>query len=1122
MDKKILRGTGGPPRAQRQPQRAPDTLHSRSFATIQDLISEGEIEGFATPSKAGLTQGSAAYQNASLKDVFLDDTPVLTANASNTSPADTDFNFQDVTFRSRFGTANQSFVSGIPASTSSPSGVNTTVTVANPVTRQIPNTSDNPDAVVVTLTWNTIQVLEDNGDILGDTVAYKIRTKFSGDSSFTTRVDTSVSGRTADAYARDHRIELDGTFPVEIRVERVTADSTSSNRVNAFQFTSFQEIRDNTNNYPNSAYAALRLDSKQFSSIPSRKYRIRGIKVRIPAANGGLTPTVDLQTGRIIYPPNYVFNGTMGAATWTTCPAFILLDLLVTKRYGFGDHLAPDQSTDAKIYENIDLFSFFNASKYANTEVDDGSGAGTKEARFSCNVNIQSPKEAFAVINELAGAMRCMPIWSNGTMSVTQDKPLTPSFLFNLSNVDEAGFSYAGSSLKKRHSVVSVSYFNMDSREVDHEVVEDTDAINKLGILVKKIKAFACTSRNQAARLGRAVLFAEQNESETVTFTTSIEAGSVVRPGAVIEVNDPVRAGLRRGGRVVAATSTTITVDALNRTSLPSLTDSPKISVILPNGTYEQKNISNINGAVVTVDSAFSSTPSVNAPFLLTSTSLQTQLFRVLSVEEQDDSRYAISALTYVEGKYNFIENNTPLIARNVSILNQPANPPSNLTITEKTIVINNIARSKLIVDWQPVEGVTQYLVNYKYQNNNFISQVVFSSDFELLDTPIGDYTFQVFSFNAALNISANSTTQTFTAIGKTAPPENVTNLTIEPVNENFIRLRFKQATAIDVLHGGRVYIRHSRLTGGAATFQAAQDIIEAVAGNATEAICPALAGTYLVKFQDDGGRFSTQEATVGLTTVQIIDKITVKEDREDTDSPKFNGTLSNVVFDNSLGGLKLTNPVNNASGTYDFADTLDLGGVFSLSITRHFQGVGFYTGDQFDNRTELIDTWTDFDGSIANDANAKLTVRTTQTDPSSSPVYSEFNDIANGTFKGRGFQFRAVLETSDTAQNINLQQLGYIASLSSRTEQSAVIASGVGIKAVSFSNAFFVGTSALGNQNNFLPAVSVNPQNMATGDYFEISNISGTGFSVHFKNSSNASINRNFTFTAVGFGKGG
>tara|TARA_Y100000004_G_scaffold59041_1_gene65680 strand:+ start:19633 stop:23013 length:3381 start_codon:yes stop_codon:yes gene_type:complete len=1121
---KIIRGQGGRPKPPPPPYRAPDTLHSRSFASIQDLISEGEIEGFATPSKAGLSKGTTAYENASLKDVFLDDTPILQETANNSSPASTDFNYADVTFRSRFGTANQTFVSGFPATSSSPTAVNTNVTVANPVTRQIANSSDTPDAVVVTLTWPQIQFLKENGDVVGDTVAYKIRTKFSGDADFTDRITTLVEGRTADAYARDHRINLDGTFPVEIRVERITADSTDTARVNAFQFTSFQEIRDNTSNYPNSAYTALRLDSKLFSNIPSRKYRIRGIKVRIPAAgaNNSGTPTVDIQTGRIQYPTGYIFNGVMGAATYTNCPAMILLDLLVTKRYGFGDHLASDQSSDAKIYENIDLFSFVNASKYANEEVDDGSGAGTKEARFSCNVNIQSPKEAFAAINELCGVMRCMPIWSNGTMSVAQDKPVTPSFVFNLSNVDEAGFSYAGSSLKQRHSVVSVSYFNMDSREVDYEVVEDSAAIAKFGILVKKIKAFACTSRNQAARLGRAVLFAEQNESETITFTTSIDAGTIVRPGGVIEVNDPVRAGQRRGGRVVAATSTTITVDALARTSMPSLTDSPKISVILPNGNYEQKNITNISGAVVTVDSSFSTTPNTNAPFLLTSNALQTQLFRVISVEEQEDCKYAISGLSYVEGKYNFIENGTPLQLRTISILNKPAEPPSNLTISEKTIVINNIARSKLIVDWKPVEGVTQYLVNYKYENNNYISQVVFSSDFEILDTPVGEYTFQVFSYNAALSLSANSTNANFTAVGKTAVPENVSNLSIEPVNEKFIRLRFDQATAIDVLHGGRVYIRHSRLTGGAATFQAAQDIIEAVAGSATEAICPALEGTYLVKFQDDGGRFSNTEAKVALTAVQIVDEITVKTDREDTDGTPFNGTKSNVVFDNSLGGLKLTNPVSNASGTYDFVDTLDLGGVFSLSVSRHFQGVGFYTGDQFDNRTDLIDTWTDFDGSIANDANARLTVRTTQTDPSSSPTYSDFNDIANGTFKGRGFQFRAVLETSDTAQNINLQQLGYVASLSSRTEQSAVISSGASAKNVTFNNAFFVGTSALGNLNNFLPAVSVNPQNMGTGDYFEISNVTGTGFTVHFKNSSNASISRNFTFTAVGFGKGG
>ena len=221
------------------------------------------------------------------------------------------------------------------------------------------------------------------------------------------------------------------------------------------------------------------------------------------------------------------------------------------------------------------------------------------------------------------------------------------------------------------------------------------------------------------------------------------------------------------------------------------------------------------------------------------------------------------------------------------------------------------------------------------------------------------------------------------------------------------------------------------------------------------------------------------------------------------------------------MGGLKLTNPATNATGTYDFVETLDLGGIFSLQLKRYFQGVGFYVGDQFDNRTELIDTWLDFDGSIAENANAKLSVRTTN-DSGGSPTYTDFNDIANGAFRGRQFQFRATLETTDSAQNINLQQLGYTATMSSRTEQSAVIASGSAAKSVTFAAPFFVGTAALGNQNNFLPAVSISPQNMETGDFYEITNVSGTGFTVHFKNSSNASINRNFTYSAVGFGKGG
>ena len=1307
---KYIQGSGGGGNKQEPPYRAPDTLHSRSFATIQDLISEGEIEGFASASKEQLTKGSTAYENASLKDVFLDDTPILASNATSSNPSDEDFNYQDIVFKSKFGTSNQTAMSGIPAESRSPTGVAVevenddeattwtavstensdgsitlsgtnytvnqivksgdssasdlivfkcttagqagtteptafltatvgqtisdgnvtwtaqTVGISGAVTRQITNTD--VDAVIVTLTWPAIQILEDDGDIHGDTVKYAIQIQHDS-GGYVTKVETEVSGRTADAYARDHRIELTSGFTtVDIRVVRITPDSTNTQRVNSFQFTSFQEVIDNNSTYPNSAYVALRIDSKMFNRIPSRKYRIRGIKVKIPgagAANSG-TPDVDPLTGRIRYPQGYIFNGVMGAAVYTNCPSMCLLDLLTNTRYGLGDHI---------IEGNLDLFSFVAASQYANVEVDDGTGAGTKEARFSCNVNIQSPKAAFEAINELSGVMRCMPIWSAGSVSISQDKPLLPSYVFNLSNVGEEGFSYSGSSLKQRHSIFSVSYFNMDSKEVDFEVVGDSDSTadvsrrQKLGTSIKKVKAFACTSRNQAARLGRAMMFAEEQQSEIVSFTTSIDAGVVVRPGSVIEVNDPVRSGERRGGRIVAATTTTVTIDELANTSLPLLTDNPTISVILADGTVETGVISDINGAVITVNSvtkfdsttasAFSSAPNENSPYVVSSTTTETQLFRVIQVEEKDGLNYQITALTYIAGKYDFIENGTPLPARNISILNRDIDAPTNLKSQEKTVVINGMARSKLLLSWkepcdtvttnngstiQKPQGVNQYQLSYRYDagdgsKNNFITQVVFGTDFEIMDTKKGSYDVQVFSYNAALKLSSSALIDNVITAGKTGKPEDVTGLTIEPINEQFVRLRFTQSVSADVTHGGRVYVRHSNLTGGSAAFQSAQDIIEAVAGNTTEVIAPALAGTYLLKFQDDGGRFSENAASVELSLVDILDSITVKNDREDTDTPAFNNSTSslfiNTQYNSTLDVLELTNPasvisgtysqatssttitctisshglsqgeflnfrfttgdavngkfiitsVTNANvftitakaalttgqihtgnvsidrglrGTYDFNDTLDLGGIFSLTLKRHMSGIGFYIGDRFDNRTANIDTWTDFDGAVANDANAKLSVRTSN-DMSS---YTEFNDFANGTFKARGFQFRAILETTDVAQNMNINQLGYTASMPSRTEQSAVIASGTGAKAVTFTAPFFVGTSGLGNLNNFLPSVNISAQNMATGDYFELTNDSVTGFTVHFKNSSNASINRNFTYSAVGFGKGG
>ncbi len=1130
MTKKIIRGSGGPPSPPipPQPTRTPDTLHSKQFATLLDLVSEGEIEGSASASKEGLTKGTAAYNNAFKKDIFLNDTPILKSTANSASPATTDFNFQDVGFDARFGTSNQTAMSGIESSESL-TAVGVNVTAASPVTRTL--TNSDVDAAKIVITFPQIQEATDKGDLLGSTVDLKIQVQYNS-GGFSDIISDTITGRTADAYQKEYRINLTGSFPVDIRVVRVTADSTSSSLINAFQWTSFAEIIDDKQVYANSAYLSLRLDSQQFSSVPRRKFRLRGIKVRIPGAGAGGsgTPTIDLATGRVVYPDNYVFNGTMGASQWTSCPALILLDLITNTRYGFGDHIVDG---------NLDLFSFVEASKFANTLVNDGRGG--QEARFSCNVNIQNSNEAFDLINELAGVMRCMPIWSAGTITITQDKPTDASYLFSLANVDEEGFKYSGSSLKTRHSVVSVAYYNMDSQDIDYEVVEDSALINKIGTVVKQVRAFACTSRGQANRFGRAILFSENNESEVVNFNTSIDSGIIVRPGSVIEINDPVRAGVRRSGRVNAATTTQITVDDTSATDLPT-TNSPTMSIIMPDGTVETKNVTSISGAVVTLESALTTTPNVNTVWLIQNTAVLAQKFRVVDVQENDGISYTITALSYVDEKYDFIEENITLPDRTVSVLNLPSDPPNALTVAEKIVEINNQAVAKLIISWQPIVGVTQYQVNYRFNNGNYTSQTVSRPDYEIFNTEAGTYEIQVFSYNAALEISPTSTDATFNAVGKTAVPGNVQNLTFEPVDSKNIRLNWDLSTDIDVIHGGRVYVRHSTLTNGDGTFTNAVDLIPGLAGNTTSAVVPLIEGEYILKFQDDGGRFSTGETSVIVDLPDTQGVLVSQTRREDLDNPKYQGTLNNVAFDATTNSLNLVgggsfDQITNfdlvgslddfggivPTGTYDFKDTLDLGAVFSLDLKRHFLTEGFYPSDLFDSRTANLDTWTNFDGTEAVDVNAELFVRTTSDNPSSgSPTYTDFRKFANGTFKGRGFQFRAVLNSNDPAQDIKVTQLGYTASFQRRTEQSNTeIASGAGAKNVTFDSPFFTGTSVLGGNNSSLPSVGITASNMASGDYFVLSNISSTGFTVHFKNSSNASIDRNFNYQAVGFGKG-
>tara|TARA_A100001515_G_scaffold117692_1_gene99746 strand:- start:2689 stop:6516 length:3828 start_codon:yes stop_codon:yes gene_type:complete len=998
-----------------------DVLASKQFQTLVELLGEGEIEGF--PSASGLTQGTTAYNNAALKDVFLNGTQVLQSTASNTSPADVDFNFSNVSFEPRFGTSNQTAIQGI-SDIETENAVGVAVTQSTPVSRSITNTS--VDAVRVTIGFPSLQKFEDNGDINGAEVSITIQT-IENDGTTTTVITDTVKGRTASPYFRDYKINFaSGTsFPVTIRVNRTTDDSVVSTLQNKSIWSSFTEIINEQNAYANSAHVALRFDAQTFPTIPKRMYKVRGTKIKIPH-NG----TVQ-SDGSISY--SGTFNGTFKTdKEWTNDPAWILYDLLTTSK-GFGDQIDTTQ---------LDVFSFYSASVYCAEQVDDGSGNNTTEPRFSCNVVLQNQKQAYNLINDLCSVMRVMPFYSAGTISITQDRPTDPSYLFNLSNVTEQGFSYSNSARNSKITLVNVAYFDNETQQIEYETVEDTALQAKYGIVSKNLRAFATTSRGMASRLGKWFLYTQSNEAEIVNFTTTLESGTLVRPGAVINIADPLRAGVRRGGRIKTGVSTTqIIVDDSNNTDLTS-SDSATLSVILSDGTLETKTISSVSGATITVSSAFSSTPPSNSVWVIENTTVQLQVFRVISVTEVDQLAYQITAVAHNSSKYANVEDGTALTTRKITTLTKLKPSPSNLQGSEQIVVLNNRAVSKLFIQWQPVQGVTEYMIQFRFGNKNFISERIRRSDFTIFETELGTYEIRVFSYNALGKPSITPATTTFTTIGKTALPADPSGLTIEPVSDQFVRLRFDPSTDVDVIHGGNVIVRHTpSVDQTVASFSNATDIIPKLAGNITETLVPALTGTYLIKFVDDTGNESLNAAKIIVTEPDPQPNQVVLTEREDNDSPPFQGEKLRTVYNSDFDGLVLdgTQFFDNISsvdtmssfdfasggistfGSYDFQNVVDMESIFNLTLKRRFLTQAILINDLFDSRKSLLDSMLDFDGAAGSSSNAKMFVSTTQGNPaiSTAATYSQTQDLitlnANSHGASVGDQFRIDF-TSGTA----------------------------------------------------------------------------------------------------------
>jgi predicted phage tail protein len=1079
-------GAGGGNK-QRKPETDRDNLDSRQFVTVLDLISEGEIQGL----KDGETS------------IFLNNTPLQSADGTQ--------NFKQVTVQTRNGTQNQTYIQ-LVKNIESEFGVGSVVLKSTPIVRTITDTT--VDAVRVTLSIPALQQIQDDGDIRGEKFTFRIEVQYNG-GGYSTKIEETIRGRSADLYQRDYRVRVDeGAFPVNVRVTRLSDDGDGTKVINAFSWSSYTEITYAKLRYPNSALIALRVSAQQFSSIPSRSYLIRGIKVQIPS-----NATVDQNNGRLVY--SGIWNGTFGAAQWCSDPAWILWDLLTSTRYGFGDYIQAAQ---------LDKWAFYAASQYASGLVPNG--FGKTEPRFSCNVNIQTSEEAYKLINDMCSVFRAMPYWSTGALTISQDRPADTSYLFTLANVSEEGFSYQGSSRKTRPTVAVVSYLDLETRDIAYEVVEDQAAISKYGVTTTQISAFACTSRGQASRIGEWLLYSEQYEGEVVSFTASIDAGIMVRPGQIIEISDPMRAGSRRGGRMLTATTTTVTVD--DATELP--TSGGTLSVILPNGTVESRSMTSRTGSVLTVSPAFSAAPNAYSVWVYQGGGIQTSTWRVLTVQEQDGATYAISALAYNESKYEYIERGKTLQQRDITNLNELPAPPTDLGYEEVLYDSNGRALSKIILTWRPVSGVNLYRVRWRLDDNNWQEQDSAGPDYEILDNGQGTYEVEVYSINAALLSSTLPATLTLYAQAKSAPPSNVTGINLVPIDAASAILSWNRSIELDVLLGGKVLIRHSIAMAGA-SWGESQALVAAAAGSQTQKQVPLLEGTYLLRFEDDTGNVSPLDSTVVVDQPTPQPRQLVQTYAEDLETPAFNGNYTDMTYVSGLAeaggasGIVISSgqPVDSlatdgnwdalvtidavgdvlSSGEYEFGSTYAFPGVFDCNLTRRLVTLAYNSSDFWDDKLNLIDTWDLIDGAGGIQVNALTYVRSTQDDPSGTPVWSTWREFSNAIVRGRGFQFKMVATSTDSSQNILIRELGVELELQQRTEQSATLTTSTATYSVVFANPFYEP-----------PSVGITGFNLVTGDYFAIAAVTRLGFEVTFRNSTGSAVSRQFTYTAIGFGR--
>lgn len=1070
----LIRGSGGGGKgggggSARAPVESPDSLRSRQYARILDVTSEGEIEG--------LVDG--------LKSVYLDDTPIQNADGS--------FNFTGVTLAERTGAQTQDYIPGFQ-SVEAENAVSVAVKYGVPVVRSISN--QNADAVRITVSVPQLTVQDiTNGDISGTSVAIAIDIQTDG-SGYVEKVNDTISGKTTSRYQRAYRIELDGNGPWDIRVRRLTADSTSSALQNATYWDSYTEIVDAKLTYPNSALIGISVYSDGFQTIPRRGYEMKGIKVRIPS---NYDPITRAYTG--------VWDGTFTVA-WTDNPAWCFYDLLISERYGLGAFIDASQ---------VDKWNLYQIAQYCDELVDDGFGG--VEPRFTCSLYLQTREEAYNVINTFAAVFCGQSYWSGGSIVTTQDSPFDPVALFtpaNVINTQSGCFSYSGSSIKSRHTVALVSWNDPEDRYRQKiEYVEDAEGIERYGVIQTEVVAIGCTSRGQAHRYGRRILYAERMETEVISFRTGLD-GLSVAPGEIIQTTDPVRAGVRMGGRILSATTSSVVLDAEVTLEAGSVYT---LWVTLPDGSVESRSVTtgvgNINTLNVSPD--FSAAPQEMAIWVLAATNLTPETWRVISVAETDQTQAEITALAYRADKYAAIEQGLILESLQTSRIDLGQAAPTDFIFAESLYLVSaGVVGTRITASWSGTGKV--YELQYRRAGNNWVTTSSSNPSIDIQPAHPGTYEFILTAVNA-IGRRSQSIAASKIIYGKLSLPSGVSNFNLAAISGT-AHLSFSPSADLDVIVGGHLRVRHTPniLT---PEWSNAIDIGPQIPGNATTAALPLIEGTYLAKWVDSSGNESAAPSGIITNAPSVIGFNVQKQINE---APTFSGIKTSVGVLQGFLTLESSQKISerldpiigwerlsalggvSSTGEYLFASSVDLGSVQTSRVTASLSSFGFDALQLISYRPN-VSTWPSVSGDLITDVYCQIQIRTTDDDPEGSPIWGDWNQLIVGDYTSRAFQFKAVLSSSYITHNIQVSGLSVTVDMPDRIEQGNDIASGTGVYSVIYTMPFMG-----------VPALGITAQDLSTGDYWVLTNKTRTGFSVAFKNAAGAGISRTFDYIAKGY----